>query len=124
MLDEPTEGLDSDTERDVFTALADFAGDKTVIMVTHREAGLGLVDSVYKMEQGVLRALWLSGCKDFANNNFRLRFPRSALSICGLSLLCRPSRFLKPGRSNYRQDVSNGATGSILLNSKVTPSFG
>jgi len=57
MLDEPTEGLDSDTERDVFTALADFAGDKTVIMVTHREAGLGLVDSVYKMEQGVLRAL-------------------------------------------------------------------
>ncbi|PPK70659.1 ATP-binding cassette subfamily C protein CydC [Methylobacter tundripaludum] len=57
VLDEPTEGLDADTERDVFTALADFARDKTVIMVTHREAGLGLVDVVYGMEQGVLREL-------------------------------------------------------------------
>ncbi len=57
ILDEPTEGLDSDTERDVFTALADFARDKTVVMVTHREAGLGLVDEVYGMERGVLREL-------------------------------------------------------------------
>lgn len=54
ILDEPTEGLDRDTERDVFKALADFAGDKTMIMVTHREAGLGLVDVVYGMERGVL----------------------------------------------------------------------
>ena len=57
ILDEPTEGLDSHTERDVFKALADFAWDKTVILVTHREAGLGLVDVVYGMEQGVLRVL-------------------------------------------------------------------
>lgn len=54
ILDEPTEGLDGDTERDVFTALADFARDKTVVMVTHREAGLGWVDVVYGMEHGVL----------------------------------------------------------------------
>ena len=54
ILDEPTEGLDSDTERDVFDALAAFAKDKTVVMVTHREAGLGLVDIVYGMERGVL----------------------------------------------------------------------
>ena len=54
ILDEPTEGLDGDTERDVFTALADFARDKTVVMVTHREAGLGSVDVVYSMERGVL----------------------------------------------------------------------
>jgi ATP-binding cassette, subfamily C, bacterial CydC len=57
ILDEPTEGLDVDTERDVFKRLADFAWDKTVIMVTHREAGLGLVDIVYGMERGVLRKL-------------------------------------------------------------------
>lgn len=57
ILDEPTEGLDSDTERDVFKALAKFARDKTVVMVTHREAGLGLVDVVYGMERGVLRKL-------------------------------------------------------------------
>ncbi|WP_340122082.1 thiol reductant ABC exporter subunit CydC [Methylobacter svalbardensis] len=56
ILDEPTEGLDSDTERDVFKALVNFAGDKTVVMVTHREAGLGLVDVVYGMERGVLQA--------------------------------------------------------------------
>jgi len=54
ILDEPTEGLDSDTERDVFAALADFAKDKTLIMVTHRQSGLGLVDDVYSMERGVL----------------------------------------------------------------------
>lgn len=57
ILDEPTEGLDSDTERDVFEALAGFAKDKTVIMVTHRETGLGLVNVVYGMEQGNLRKL-------------------------------------------------------------------
>jgi len=57
ILDEPTEGLDSETERDVFNALADFARNKTVIMVTHREAGLGLVDVVYQMGRGVLREL-------------------------------------------------------------------
>ncbi|MGZ5575325.1 MAG: thiol reductant ABC exporter subunit CydC [Methylobacter sp.] len=56
-LDEPTEGLDSDTERDVFKALANFAKDKTVVMVTHRDAGLGLADAVYRMEHGVLREL-------------------------------------------------------------------
>ena len=54
ILDEPTEGLDSETEQDVFKALTVFAKHKTVIMVTHRTAGLGLVDIVYKMEQGVL----------------------------------------------------------------------
>lgn len=54
MLDEPTEGLDADTERDVFKALATFAKDKTVVMVTHREAGLDLADVVYGMERGVL----------------------------------------------------------------------
>jgi ATP-binding cassette subfamily C protein CydC len=59
ILDEPTEGLDSDTERHVFKALAEFAVDKTLVMVTHREAGLGLADVVYGMEQGSLRELQL-----------------------------------------------------------------
>ena len=57
VLDEPTEGLDSDTERDVFNALSVFAHNKTVIMVTHREAGLGLVDVVYRTENGVLKQM-------------------------------------------------------------------
>ncbi|MDD1608779.1 MAG: thiol reductant ABC exporter subunit CydC [Methylococcaceae bacterium] len=54
LLDEPTEGLDSDTERDVMSALANFAQHKTLIMVTHRPVGLELVDVVYSMEHGVL----------------------------------------------------------------------
>ena len=41
----------------LFSALANFAKNKTVIMVTHREAGLGLVDVIYGMEQGVLSEL-------------------------------------------------------------------
>ena len=57
VLDEPTEGLDSDTERDVFNALSVFANNKTVIMVTHREAGLGLVDVIYRTENGVLKQM-------------------------------------------------------------------
>jgi ATP-binding cassette subfamily C protein CydC len=56
LLDEPTEGLDSDTERDVLTALASFAQHKTLVMVTHRTVGLELVDMVYRMEQGILIA--------------------------------------------------------------------
>ncbi len=58
LLDEPTEGLDSATELEIFKALSVFATHKTVIMVTHREAGLGLVEVVYKMEEGYLNKLF------------------------------------------------------------------
>ncbi|MGR9043678.1 MAG: thiol reductant ABC exporter subunit CydC [Gammaproteobacteria bacterium] len=54
-LDEPTEGLDADTERDVLQSLAEFTKDKTVVMVTHRRAGLGLVKRVYKIESNTLK---------------------------------------------------------------------
>jgi len=54
ILDEPTEGLDSHTENEVFNALAKFSVDKTLIMVTHRRAGLGLVDEIYHLQQGRL----------------------------------------------------------------------
>ena len=54
ILDEPTEGLDSETELEIFAALAKFAINKTLIMVTHRESGLSLVDVIYRMELGVL----------------------------------------------------------------------
>ena len=47
LLDEPTEGLDSKTEQDVLAALEILAQDKTLIMVTHRSAGLRLVEQVY-----------------------------------------------------------------------------
>jgi len=34
--------------------LAKFSVDKTLIMVTHRSAGLGLVDEIYHLQQGRL----------------------------------------------------------------------
>ncbi|MEQ1529150.1 MAG: thiol reductant ABC exporter subunit CydC [Methylococcales bacterium] len=54
ILDEPTEGLDSDTEQDVLKALANFSKDKTLLMATHRLTGLALVDEVYRMQCGEL----------------------------------------------------------------------
>jgi len=54
LLDEPTEGLDSGTEQDVLAALEEFSADKTLLMVTHRSAGLQLVDEVYRLQQGRL----------------------------------------------------------------------
>ena len=55
LLDEPTEGLDSKTEEEVLAALAVIAQHKTLIMVTHRSAGLKLVDKVYHFSQGQLQ---------------------------------------------------------------------
>ncbi len=55
LLDEPTEGLDKETEDEVLNALAELAKNTTVIMVTHRKAGLNLVDCVYKINGGKLR---------------------------------------------------------------------
>ena len=54
LLDEPTEGLDRDTENEVLNALQKMAKDKTLIMVTHRQAGLRLVDKCYEIINGRL----------------------------------------------------------------------
>jgi ATP-binding cassette, subfamily C, bacterial CydC len=54
LLDEPTEGLDVETERDVLAALQDFTVNKTLVMVTHRSVGLSLVEQVFKLDDGRL----------------------------------------------------------------------
>jgi len=54
LLDEPTEGLDKATEKDVLNALDKIAEHKTLIMVTHKKAGLKLVEKVYKLNQGTV----------------------------------------------------------------------
>jgi ATP-binding cassette subfamily C protein CydC len=56
LLDEPTEGLDRKTEDEVLNALEQIAKDKTLILVTHREAGLRLVDKIYRFNDGNLKA--------------------------------------------------------------------
>jgi ATP-binding cassette subfamily C protein CydC len=60
ILDEPTEGLDPETEQEIFSALAKFTFNKTLIMVTHRESGLNLVDVIYRMDLGVLTEITVS----------------------------------------------------------------
>lgn len=52
LLDEPTEGLDAETEQHILALLAEVTRDKTVIMVTHRLQGLDKVDRIYVMDQG------------------------------------------------------------------------
>ncbi len=51
--DEPTEGLDARTARDLYAALAEAARDRTVLLITHRLGGLAdLVDEVVVMTAG------------------------------------------------------------------------
>jgi len=57
LLDEPTEGLDAETEVDVLQALRQISQDKTLLIVTHRKTGLELVDKVYQISGGKFRAI-------------------------------------------------------------------
>lgn len=53
VLDEPTEGLDTRTGRDLYTALAAAARGRTLLLITHRLSGLAqLVDEVVVMDAG------------------------------------------------------------------------
>lgn len=51
ILDEPTEGLDQQTEIRLFKVLKEFSQDKTLILVSHKKHGLELVDKVYQLNQ-------------------------------------------------------------------------
>ncbi|WP_338577557.1 cysteine/glutathione ABC transporter ATP-binding protein/permease CydC [Erwinia sp. E_sp_W01_1] len=52
LLDEPTEGLDAETEQQILALLRDLAREKTLIMVTHRLQGLQHFDKICIMESG------------------------------------------------------------------------
>jgi len=54
LLDEPTEGLDAETEHNMLTLLHKVSGDKTVLMVTHRLRGLQQFDSIVVMDNGAI----------------------------------------------------------------------
>ena len=49
LLDEPTEGLDYRTENQLLETIMHVAKDKTVLLVTHRLAGVALMDRVIKL---------------------------------------------------------------------------
>ncbi|MBK1644007.1 thiol reductant ABC exporter subunit CydC [Thiocapsa imhoffii] len=52
LLDEPTEGLDVETERGLMQALDRLMVGRTVLLITHRPAGLDWVEQVLVLDQG------------------------------------------------------------------------
>lgn len=52
LLDEPTEGLDAATERQILEALHQLGRGKTAIVITHRLQGLDMMDRIYVMDRG------------------------------------------------------------------------
>lgn len=52
LLDEPTEGLDAETEKQILDLLAEVAKEKTLLMVTHRLQGLTRFDRIIVMDNG------------------------------------------------------------------------
>ena len=52
LLDEPTEGLDATTERELMVALDHLMRGRTVLLITHRPAGLDWVDQVLVLDDG------------------------------------------------------------------------
>ncbi len=57
VLDEPTEGLDARTARELYAALAAAAQGRTLLLITHRLSGLAqLVDEVLVMKAGAMCA--------------------------------------------------------------------
>ncbi|QYJ94397.1 heme ABC transporter ATP-binding protein/permease CydC [Shewanella spartinae] len=55
LLDEPTEGLDQRTEREIMALLLEFAKDKTMVMISHRLTAMDKMDSIHLMEAGKIR---------------------------------------------------------------------
>lgn len=52
LLDEPTEGLDAETERHILALLRQHCENKTLILITHRLYGLENMDKICVMEEG------------------------------------------------------------------------
>ncbi|TVQ97446.1 MAG: thiol reductant ABC exporter subunit CydC [Desulfovibrionales bacterium] len=55
ILDEPSEGLDAQTEAQLWRELRPVMAGRSVLLITHRPAGLEYMDRVYRLEQGRLQ---------------------------------------------------------------------
>ena len=56
LLDEPTSSMDQGTEAKVVKQLAEACSEKTMMIVTHRNPILTIVDRVFVLENGVIVA--------------------------------------------------------------------
>ncbi|MGL5463938.1 MAG: ATP-binding cassette domain-containing protein, partial [Aeromonas veronii] len=55
LLDEPTEGLDSQTEREIMDLLFRLGADRTLLLISHRLLGMEQMDRIALMEEGQIR---------------------------------------------------------------------
>jgi ATP-binding cassette subfamily C protein CydC len=55
LLDEPTEGLDAATERELMAALEPLMAERAVLLVTHRPIALAAMDEILVLEAGRIR---------------------------------------------------------------------
>ena len=55
LLDEPTEGLDSQTEREIMELLFRLGAARTLLLISHRLLGLEQMDRIALMEEGQIR---------------------------------------------------------------------
>ncbi|NMH66446.1 heme ABC transporter ATP-binding protein/permease CydC [Shewanella salipaludis] len=56
LLDEPTEGLDKQTEREILALLFAFARDKTLLLISHRLTAMAQMDEIHLLQQGKIAA--------------------------------------------------------------------
>ena len=56
LLDEPTEGLDKRTEREILSLLLRFAQGKTLLMISHRLTAMAQMDCIHLLENGCISA--------------------------------------------------------------------
>ena len=54
LLDEPTSNIDSLNEGIILKALKENSQHKTILLVSHRQSTLGIVDRIYQMDEGRL----------------------------------------------------------------------
>lgn len=55
LLDEPTEGLDRETEQQILQLIFQHCENRTLLMITHRMSRLEKFDQVYRIDAGILR---------------------------------------------------------------------
>jgi ATP-binding cassette, subfamily C, bacterial CydC len=57
LLDEPTEGLDNKTEREMLALLFEFAKDKSLLLISHKLTAMEKMDHIYLMNNGKITPL-------------------------------------------------------------------
>ena len=55
ILDEATSALDAETEKRISESISKLRGDTTIVVVAHRLSTVRLADTIYYLDQGVVR---------------------------------------------------------------------